>query len=272
MRLLFVGDVVGRAGREVLLSELPRLRARLSLDCVVVNGENAAGGFGITEAICEEFFEAGADAITLGNHSWDQREALIHITREPRLVRPANYAQGAPGRGAAMIETRGGARVLVVNLIGRIFMGLSDDPFAAADRELSAAPLGQVCDAAVVDFHGEATSEKQAMGVYLDGRASLVVGTHTHVPTSDHRIMPGGTGFMTDAGMTGCYDSVIGMEKEEPVRRFLESTPGARFEPASGAATLSGVAVEIGADGLATKIAPLRVGGLLEPAWPGFWA
>ena len=272
MRLLFVGDVVGRAGRMALVNELPRLRARLALDCVVVNGENAAGGFGITEAICEEFFEAGADAITLGNHSWDQREAMIHITREPRLVRPANYAKGAPGRGAALIETRAGARVLVVNLIGRIFMGLSDDPFAAADRELAAAPLGEVCDAVLVDMHCEATSEKQAMGAYLDGRASLVVGTHTHVPTADHRIMPGGTAFMTDAGMTGCYDSVIGMDKEEPIRRFLEATPGARFEPAAGPATLSGVAVEIGPKGLASKIAPVRVGGLLEPTLPAFWA
>lgn len=271
MRLLFVGDVVGRAGRAAIASELPRLRQRYALDCVVVNGENAAGGFGITEAICEEFFEAGADAITLGNHSWDQREALIHITREPRLVRPANYAKGAPGRGATLIETRAGHRVLVVNLIGRIFMGLSDDPFAAADRELAAAPLGEVCDAAIVDMHCEATSEKQALGAYLDGRASLVVGTHTHVPTADHRIMPGGTAFMTDAGMTGCYDSVIGMEKEEPIRRFLESTPGARFEPAAGPATLSGLAVEIGPKGLATKVAPVRVGGLLEPTLPAFW-
>jgi hypothetical protein len=271
MRLLFVGDVVGRAGRAAIASELPRLRQRYALDCVVVNGENAAGGFGITEAICEEFFEAGADAITLGNHSWDQREALIHITREPRLVRPANYAKGAPGRGATLIETRAGHRVLVVNLIGRIFMGLSDDPFAAADRELAAAPLGEVCDAAIVDMHCEATSEKQALGAYLDGRASLVVGTHTHVPTADHRIMPGGTAFMTDAGMTGCYDSVIGMDKEEPIRRFLESTPGARFEPAAGPATLSGLAVEIGPKGLAAKVAPVRVGGLLEPALPAFW-
>ena len=272
MRLLFVGDVVGRAGRMALVNELPRLRARLALDCVVVNGENAAGGFGITEAICDEFFEAGADAITLGNHSWDQREAMIHITREPRLVRPANYAKGAPGRGAALIETRSGAQVLVVNLIGRIFMGLADDPFAAADRELAAAPLGEVCDAVLVDMHCEATSEKQAMGAYLDGRASLVVGTHTHVPTANHRIMPGGTAFMTDAGMTGCYDSIIGMDKEEPIRRFLEATPGARFEPAAGPATLSGVAVEIGPKGLATRIAPVRVGGQLEPTLPAFWA
>jgi hypothetical protein len=271
MRLLFVGDVVGRAGRDVLLAELPRLKERLKLDCVVVNGENAAGGFGLTEAICDEFLGAGADAVTLGNHAWDQREALVFIERQPRLVRPANFAKGTPGRGAALIDTASGHRVLVVNLIGRVFMGLHDDPFAAADRELDAAPLGSVCDAVLVDFHAEATSEKNGLGVYLDGRASLVVGTHTHIPTADHRVLPGGTGFMTDAGMTGCYDSVIGMDKEEPVRRFLSSTPGERFQPASGRATLSGVAVEIGAKGLATKIAPVRVGGLLEPTLPAFW-
>jgi hypothetical protein len=272
MRLLFVGDVVGRTGRDALSTQLPKLRERLKLDCVIVNGENAAGGFGLTEAICDEFLAAGADAVTLGNHAWDQREALVFIDRQPRLVRPANFAKGAPGRGAALIDTASGHRVLVVNLIGRVFMGLHDDPFAAADRELDAAPLGQVCDAAIVDFHAEATSEKNALGAYLDGRASLVVGTHTHIPTADHRVLPAGTGFMTDAGMTGCYDSVIGMDKEEPIRRFLQSTPGSRFEPASGPATLSGIAVETGPNGLATKIAPVRVGGALASTLPEFWA
>jgi metallophosphoesterase (TIGR00282 family) len=271
MRLLFVGDVVGRAGRDALLRELPRLRERWRLDCVVVNGENAAGGFGITEAICDEFLAAGADAVTLGNHAWDQREALVFITRQPRLVRPVNFNRGTPGRGATLIDTASGHRVLVVNAIGRVFMGLHRDPFAAIDREIEACPLGAACDAAVVDFHAEATSEKQALGAYLDGRVSLVVGTHTHAPTADHRVLPGGTAFMTDAGMTGDYDSVIGMEKDEPIRRFLESTPGSRFEPAGGPATLSGVAVETGANGLATKIAPVRVGGLLSEASPDFW-
>ncbi|MBK9082194.1 MAG: TIGR00282 family metallophosphoesterase [Rhizobiales bacterium] len=271
MRLLFVGDVVGRAGRDVLLRELPRLRERWRLDCVIVNGENAAGGFGITEAICDEFLAAGADAVTLGNHAWDQREALVFIARQPRLVRPANFNRGTPGRGATLIDTASGHRVLVVNAIGRVFMGLHRDPFAAIDREIEACPLGTACDAIVVDFHAEATSEKQALGAYLDGRVSLVVGTHTHAPTADHRVLPGGTAFMTDAGMTGDYDSVIGMEKDEPIRRFLESTPGSRFEPAGGPATLCGVAVETGANGLATRIAPVRVGGLLSEAAPAFW-
>jgi len=271
MRLLFVGDVVGRAGRAVLLEHLPSLRARWRLDVVVVNGENAAGGFGISEAILGEFLEAGADAVTLGNHAFDQKEALGFIDRQPRLIRPVNYPPGAPGRGAAVVEARGGARALVINAMGRIFMDALDDPFRAVDAELAKAPLGQACDVAILDFHAEATSEKQAIGHYVDGRASLVVGTHTHVPTADARILAGGTAYMSDVGMTGDYDSVIGMAKEEPLRRFLTKLPGARMEPASGPATLSGVAVETGANGLALKIAPLRIGGALSPAAPDFW-
>ena len=271
MRLLFIGDVVGRAGREVLLDHLPKLRARWSLDCVIVNGENAAGGFGITEAIAEEFLGAGADCITLGNHAFDQREALVFIERQHRLIRPVNYPAGTPGRGANLIELHNGARVLVMNVMGRVFMDAMDDPFGAVEHELSACPLGLASDATVIDIHAETTSEKQAMGHFVDGRASLVVGTHTHVPTADYQILPHGTAYMTDAGMTGDYDSVIGMDKEEPIRRFTRKTPGSRFEPANGAATLSGVAVEIGSDGLATKIAPLRLGGRLAQAQPEFW-
>ena len=237
MRLLFIGDGVGRAGRAAVIERLPGLRARWKLDCVVVNGENAAGGFGLTEAICDDLLQAGADAVTLGNHAFDQREALVFIARQPRLVRPANYNKGTPGRGAALIETKAGARVLVVNLVGRVFMGLANDPFEAAEREIGACPLGVGCDAAIVDMHAEASSEKQAMGHFLDGRVSLVAGTHTHVPTADHRILAGGTAYITDAGMTGDYDGVIGMDKDEPVRRFLESTPGSKMEPALGAAT-----------------------------------
>src|SRR5918993_1666973 len=191
MRLLFLGDIVGRPGRNAVTERLPRLRERWRLDCVVVNGENAAGGFGITEAICDEVLAAGADAITLGNHSWDQREALVFIERQSRLVRPANYPPGTPGRGANLIETHSGKRVLVVNVMGRLFMDPLDDPFAAVDRELDACPLRQAADAIVVDFHAEATSEKQALAAHCDGRAALVVGTHTHAPTSDHRILPG---------------------------------------------------------------------------------
>ena len=271
MRLLFVGDIVGRSGRAALVNRLPALRARWRLDFVVVNGENAAGGFGVTETICEEVLAAGADAITLGNHAFDQREALVFIERQPRLIRPANYPSGTPGCGANVFETAAGARVLVVNLLGRVFMDALDDPFRAADAVLAAAPLGQGCDVAILDFHGEATSEKQAFGHYVDGRASLVVGTHTHAPTADHRILSGGTAFMTDVGMTGDYDSVIGMTKEEPVRRFLHKIPGARMEPATGPATLCAVAIETGAGGLAEKIAPVRIGGRLAPALPGFW-
>jgi 2',3'-cyclic-nucleotide 2'-phosphodiesterase len=272
MRLLFIGDVVGKSGRNAVIERLADLRTRFSLDCVVVNGENAAGGVGITEKICRELMEAGADAVTLGNHAWDQREALIFIEREHRLLRPANWPDGTPGRGATVIETRAGARVLVMNLIGRVFMGLADDPFAAAERGIQACPLGQGCDALIVDFHAEATSEKQAMGHFLDGRASLVIGTHTHAPTADHQILPGGTAFQTDSGMTGDYDSVIGVEKSEPMRRFMQATPASRFEPATGEATLCGLAVETDAKtGLALKVAPLRLGGRLSRAEPDFW-
>jgi metallophosphoesterase (TIGR00282 family) len=240
---------------------------------VIVNGENAAGGFGITEVIYRDFIEAGADAITLGNHAWDQREALVFIERAPRLVRPVNYPKGTPGRGAALVETRAGARVLVVNVMGRIFMDPLDDPFAGVERELAACALKTDADAIVIDMHAEATSEKQAMGHFTDGRASLVVGTHTHAPTADHQILPGGTAYITDVGMTGDYDSVIGMGKDEPLARFLRKIPSSKFEPATGPATLCAVAVETdNATGLARRIAAVRLGGRLEEARPAFWA
>jgi len=271
MRLLFIGDIVGRAGRTVLFENLPKLRQIWRLDFVIVNGENAAGGFGITEAICADILAAGADCVTLGNHAFDQREALVFIARQRRLIRPLNYPSGAPGGGANLFETASGARTLVINLMGRVFMDAMDDPFAAIAREVSACPLGIGCDALVVDFHAEASSEKQAFAHFIDGRVSLVVGTHTHVPTADHQILPNGTAFVTDVGMTGDYDSVIGMEKEEPVRRFTTKLPATRFEPASGAATLCGIAVELDAKGLAAKIAPVRIGGRLSQARPEFW-
>src|SRR3984893_14179365 len=197
MRILFVGDVIGRSGRTIVNARLPGLVADWKLDLVVINGENAAGGFGITEVIYNELIDAGADAVTLGNHAWDQREALVFIERAPRLIRPVNYPKGTPGRGAALIETRSGARVLVVNALGRIFMDPLDDPFAALEREITACPLKAAADAIVVDIHAEASSEKQAMGYFLDGKVSLVVGTHTHVPTADHQVLAGGTAFMT---------------------------------------------------------------------------
>jgi 2',3'-cyclic-nucleotide 2'-phosphodiesterase len=272
MRILFVGDIVGRSGRTIVYEQLPKLVRNWRLDFVVVNGENAAGGFGITETIYQEFLEAGADAVTLGNHAWDQREALVFIERAPRLIRPLNYPKGTPGRGAALIETKIGARVLVVNALGRIFMDPLDDPFSAIERELLACPLKAGSDAIVIDFHAEATSEKQAIGHFIDGKASLVIGTHTHVPTADHQILPNGTAFMSDVGMTGDYDSVIGMTKDEPMARFLRRISSAKFEAALGPATLCGLAVETDdATGLAARVAAVRLGGRLEPALPTFW-
>ena len=272
MRILFIGDVVGRTGRTAIAEHLPGLIRDWKVDLAIVNGENAAGGFGLTEAIYNDLIDAGADAVTLGNHSWDQREALVFIERAPRLIRPVNLQRGTPGRGAALIDTRSGKRALVINAIGRVFMQPSEDPFYGVSRELDACPLREAADAIVVDFHCEASSEKQGMGFFCDGRVSLVVGTHTHVPTADHQILPGGTAYMTDAGMTGDYDSVIGMHKDEPMRRFTTGIPSGRFEPASGIATLSGVAVETDdATGLALRIAPVRIGGRLESAVPRFW-
>jgi metallophosphoesterase (TIGR00282 family) len=272
LRVLFIGDVVGRSGRTVVYQRLPGLVRDWKLDLVVVNGENAAGGFGITETIYNELLEAGADAVTLGNHAWDQKEALVFIERAPKLIRPVNYPNGTPGRGAALIDTKNGARVLVLNVMGRVFMDPLDDPFAAVDREISQCPLKQVSDAIIVDMHAETTSEKQAMGHFCDGRASLVIGTHTHAPTADHRVLPSGTAFMSDVGMTGDYDSVIGMSKTEPLNRFTRRISSGRFETADGPGTLCGLAVETNDNtGLAQRVAPVRLGGGLEEARAGFW-
>jgi len=271
MRLAFFGDVVGRAGREALGDHLPMLRRRLGLEFVVVNAENAAAGFGITENTARHLFDAGADCLTLGNHAWDQKEALTYIVREPRLIRPLNYPAltYAPGRGAELFETSGGRRILVVNLLGRVHMESLDDPFSAVDRELEACPLGAVADAIIIDMHAEATSEKMAMGHFCDGRASLVVGTHTHVPTADCQILNGGTAYQTDAGACADYDSVIGNQKEEPLRRFTTRISGGRFKPAEGPATVCGVYLETDdATGLARRIEPIRVGGRLSQVIP----
>lgn len=269
MRLMFLGDVVGRAGRDAVVDALPRLRTDLDLDFVVVNGENSAGGFGITEKITTEILDAGADVISGGNHSWDQREALVFIEREQRLLRPANYPTGTPGRGAGLFEARDGRRVLLVNVLGRVFMDALDDPFATVERELGAAPMGDVADAVIVDMHAEATSEKMAMGHFCDGRASLVVGTHSHIPTADAQVLPGGTAYQTDAGMCGDYDSVIGMQKEEPLNRFTTKISSGRFQPADGDATVCGVFVETDdATGLAKRIEPIRLGGRLKQTVP----
>ena len=234
---------------------------------MIANGENAAGGFGLTRAISEEFFGIGVDVISTGNHWADQKEILTYIESEDRVLRPANYPRGTPGRGANLYQTPAGS-VLVVNVMGRVFMDALDDPFAAVERELSACPLAEGADAIVVDVHAEATSEKMAMGHFCDGRASLVVGSHQHVPTADAQILPGGTAFQCDAGACADYDSVIGMDKAEPLQRFTRKMSSQRFAPATGPATLCGVFVQTGAKGLATRIEPVRLGGRLKPSLP----
>ncbi len=269
MRLLFCGDIVGRPGRSVLAEHLPDLRRRLTLDFVIANGENAAGGFGITEKICAEIFKAGVDVISGGNHSWDQRDVMFFIDREPRLLRPENYPAGSPGRGVGLFEATRGRKVLVMNVMGRLFMDPLDDPFACVERLLARNPLGPGVHAIVLDFHAEATSEKMAMGHVVDGRVSLCVGTHTHVPTADHMILPGGTAYQSDAGMCGDYDSVIGMDKAVPIARFTRKWPTRRLSVAGGAATLCAVFVETDdATGLARRIEPLRIGGRLSETLP----
>lgn len=273
MKLLFLGDLVGRAGRTAAIDRLPGLVEDYQLDFVVVNGENAASGFGITEAILQDILDAGADVVTTGNHVWDQRDTLVYIERQDRLLRPVNFPKGTPGRGAHLFTARNGAQVMVANVMGRVYMDPLDDPFAAIERVVDDCPLGQVADAIIIDVHAEATSEKQAMGHFLDGRVSLVVGTHTHVPTADHQILSGGTAYLSDAGMCGDYDSVLGMEKDEPVNRFQRKISGGRFTPALGDATVCGVAVETDdRTGLAVAVSPVRIGGRLEPVLPSFWA
>jgi metallophosphoesterase (TIGR00282 family) len=272
MRILFLGDVVGRSGRQAAIEQLPGLRQRYRLDFVVVNGENAAGGFGISEPILMELLDAGADVVTTGNHVFDQRETLVFIERQDRLLRPINFPAGTPGKGVGLFKTKTGADVLVVNAQGRVFMADLDDPFRAVERELEACGLKIGADAILIDFHAEATSEKEAMGHFVDGRATAVIGTHTHVPTADEQILRGGTAYISDAGMCGDFDSVLGMDKQEPLTRFLTKIPTGRFSPASGEATLCGVAIEADDQtGLARAIAPLRLGGRLSQTEPTFW-
>ena len=268
MRILFIGDIIGRPGREVVAAELPGLRERLRTDFVIANAENAAGGFGLTRKIANELFALGIDVLSSGNHWADQKEILSFIGDDDRILRPGNYPQDTPGRGAGLYEARSGHRVLVVNVMGRHFMDPLDDPFAAVERELMACPLREVCDAAVIDIHAEATSEKMAMGHFCDARVSLVVGTHSHVPTADAQILPGGTAYQTDAGGCCDYDSVIGMDKFEPLQRFTRKLSTGRYTPASGPATLCGVFVETDARGLAVRVEPVRVGGRLMPHVP----
>jgi 2',3'-cyclic-nucleotide 2'-phosphodiesterase len=269
MRILFLGDVVGRAGRDALVAGLPGLRQRLDVDLAVVNAENASHGFGLAPDMAQAMFAAGADVLTLGNHAWDRREIVPYIEGEPRLIRPINFTAGTPGQGSVIAVARDGRRVLVLQAMCRLFMELSDDPFRLTAEALARHRMGEggTVSAIVIDLHGEATSEKAAFAHSFDGRASLVAGTHTHVPTADHRVLPGGTAFVSDAGMCGDYDSVIGMEKGAASARFWRRVPGERLSPAAGEATLCGVVVTTDdGTGLAVGIAPVRVGGSLEAA------
>lgn len=242
VRILFVGDVVGRGGRRVVKHLLPRLREAVGVDCTVVNVENAAGGYGVTPKIAEAILRAGADVMTSGNHVWDQKEVFDYFARQPRLLRPANYPPGAPGHGLTVLELASGCRVGVINLQGRVFMPLTDCPFRRCDTLLS--ELAGQAEVVVIDFHAEATSEKMAFGWHVDGRVSAVIGTHTHVPTADLRILPGGTAYVTDVGMTGSYESVIGMKKEPSLQRFLTGLH-ARFEPATQFPRFSSILLDV---------------------------
>lgn len=268
MKLAVFGDIVGRSGRRALIEELPGLKRRHALDFVIVNGENAAAGFGVTARIVEDILEAGADVVTTGNHAFDQRDEVEIFRSEPRLLRPLNFPPSNPGRGAGLYPMRDGRNVLVLHAQGQVDMHPCDDPFAAVDAAIGEARLGRDADAIILDFHAEATSEKQAMGHFLDGRVSAVVGTHTHTPTADERVLAGGTAYISDIGMCGDYDSVIGMEKSEPLHRFLTKMPSQRFQPAAGEATLCGVIIETDASGRAISIEPLRLGGRLKQAEP----
>lgn len=270
MRILFLGDVMGRAGRRAIVERLGALKSRLRADFTIVNGENASGGMGLTAAHATLLLDAGADVLTLGDHAFDQRDMLSFIDGEPRIIRPLNFAREAPGRGARVFSDQRGRKVLVAQALGQAFMKRPfDDPFSAVDTVLRAHVLGGGVQAAVLDFHAEATSEKMAMGHYCDGRASLVVGTHTHVPTADAQVLGRGTAYQSDAGMCGDYDSVIGMEKTEPMRRFLTGMAQGRFTPAEGEATISGVLVVTDdRSGLARSVHPVREGGRLAAAIP----
>ncbi|MBL93816.1 MAG: TIGR00282 family metallophosphoesterase [Magnetovibrio sp.] len=269
MNILAIGDVVGRSGRDVLLKHLSELKIKLSLDFIIVNGENAAHGFGITPKICKIFYEAGVNVITTGNHVWDQREIVEYIDEDPSLIRPLNYPAGTPGSGFGVFETVDNRRILVVQVMGRLFMDPLDDPFAVLERVLKSYKLGTSVDAIVIDVHGEASSEKQAFGEIFDGQASAIFGTHTHVPTADHRILPGGTAFVTDLGMTGDYNSIIGMEKEVASSRFITKIPSGRLTPATGIGTLCGAFIQIDdVSGLAKRIQAVRIDGQLNLAYP----
>ncbi|WP_114283959.1 TIGR00282 family metallophosphoesterase [Candidatus Halocynthiibacter alkanivorans] len=270
MKILFLGDVVGRSGRAAIVDRLSRLREEWRLDFVVVNGENTTNGMGLSGEHAKALLEAGADCITLGDHAFDQRDMMQFIDREPRLIRPLNFAKNAPGRGVKVFEATRGRKIMVAQVLGQVFMKRPfDDPFSAVDTVLRAHTLGGSVQASLIDVHCEATSEKMGMGHFCDGRTSVVVGTHTHIPTGDAQILPGGTAFQADAGMCGDYNSVIGMDKDEPMRRFVTGMGKTRFKPANGEATLSGLYVETDdRSGKATRVVMIRDGGRLQQSHP----
>lgn len=268
MRILFIGDVMGRSGRDAISKHLPVLKKKLGIDVAIVNGENSAHGVGITEVICKEMYEAGADVISTGNHIWDQREIIPYIARDPKLLRPNNFPKGTVGSGHYLHTTGEGQKILVINSMCRLFMDPLDCPFAATDEILRDYAIGRNVDAIFVDLHGEATSEKNAFGHYFDGRITAVVGTHTHMPTADQMIYPKGTGYQSDAGMTGDYDSVIGVRKDISIHRFVKRTPSERMVPADGEATLCGTFIETNAKGLCARIEPVIVGPRLHNRIP----
>jgi metallophosphoesterase (TIGR00282 family) len=270
MKILFFGDIMGRSGRDGLAKHLPDLKVRLKPDVIIANAENAAAGFGITDKMAKEFFTLGVDCLTTGNHIWGQKEVVGTIDQEPRLLRPLNYPEGTPGRGAYLHTLPGGRKILIVNIMARLFMHpVLDDPFVTMEKLLAHYRLQQNLHAIFVDFHGEATSEKMAFGHVFDGRVSAVVGTHTHIPTADSMILPRGTAYQSDAGMCGDYDSVIGMKKEQSILKFTRFIPSERMSPAEGEATVCGVMITVDdATGLATGIESLRVGGRLRNVMP----
>ena len=269
MRILFLGDVLGKSGRRLVAESLPDFRRRYHVDFAIVNGDNAAHGFGLSVSVCRELFQAGADVITSGNHGWIAKEILPVLDTENRLLRPANYPAGTPGKGAGLYRLPDGRKVGVLHVQGRVFMDAIENPFIVAKQWADRVKLGQGAQAMVVDIHAEATSEKMAFGQYLDGSVSLVVGSHTHIPTADAQILPNGTAYLTDAGMCGCFDSVIGMKKDEPVRRFVTNMSTEKYEPEKGEATICGVIVDTNdATGLAEKIYMIRYGGRLQESLP----
>lgn len=267
MNILFVGDIYGRSGRDALQKHLPDLKKEYAPDITIVNGENAANGRGITRKIADEFYEWGVDCITTGNHIWSQKDIMLSVDQDKRLVRPLNFPPDTPGHGHYIHKLHDGRRVLIINAMARLFMDPLDDPFRMVHELISSYTLGKNIDAIFIDFHGEVTSEKMAFGHYFDGRVSAVIGTHTHIPTADYHVMAGGTAFQCDAGMTGDYDSVIGAKKEAPVMRFTKKMSLERLTPADGEATLCGTFIKLDKKtGLATDIQPIRRGGILSRA------